>query len=101
MPWSTSGRREQLPSDWPWRVSEVKKRDQNRCKKRLPKTGKRCPRRGTDVDHIVPGSDHSFDNLQLLCSTHHAEKSAKEGHEARWGRQKVRLRTERQPGRLR
>ena len=101
MPWSTSDRRSRLPADWPQIVARIKKRDQNRCKKRLPVTGKRCPRRGTDVDHIIPGDDHRDENLQLLCEEHHREKSAQEGHQARWGRQKITLRTERQPGRLR
>lgn len=100
MPWSTSDRRSQLPPDWPVIVARIKKRDQNRCRWKLP-SGKRCPRRGTDVDHKVPGNDHRDANLQLLCEEHHKAKSAREGHAARWGRQKVPLRTERQPGRLR
>lgn len=41
----------------------------------------RCTYQGTDVDHIVNvargGTDHP-DNLQLLCSWHHKQKTARE-----------------------
>ena len=101
MPWSTSDRRERLPADWPQRVAHVKKRDGGRCRWILEKTKRRCPRDGTYVDHKIPGDDHSYANLQLLCEFHHKKKSAKEGHAARWPKRKVPLRTERQPGALR
>lgn len=100
MPWSSSGRRERLPDDWPERVARVKKKAEGRCQWRM-KSGKRCPRPGTDVDHKIPGDDHSYKNLQLLCEHHHGKKSAKEGHQARWGDRSVPLRSERQPGTLR
>lgn len=101
MPWETSDRRERLPADWPAIVARIKKRDGNRCRWILEKTKRRCPRDGTQVDHRIPGDNHADSNLQLLCDFHHGKKSAKEGHEARWGRKKVPLRTERQPGAIR
>jgi len=47
------------------------------------KDGSRCTDKGTDVDHIKPGDDHSLDNLQLLCKWHHNKKSSREGNKAR------------------
>lgn len=100
MPWEGSDRRERLPSDWPERVAAVKTRDQGRCTWRLP-SHKRCPRRGTDVDHRQPGDDHSLDNLQLLCPAHHGKKTAQEGLQGRRKRRAPRREPEKQPGRLR
>lgn len=100
MSWETSDRRQELPPDWAKRVARVKDRDGNRCTWRLP-SGARCPRRGTDVDHRVPGDDHSLRNLQLLCSHHHKKKT---GLEAIMGRRKRRAgrqkRQEKHPGLL-
>jgi 5-methylcytosine-specific restriction enzyme A len=48
-----------------------------------------CALKGSDVDHIVnlaQGGSHDLNNLQLLCSWHHKEKTAKESAEARRGR---------------
>ncbi|MEU4221982.1 HNH endonuclease signature motif containing protein [Actinoplanes sp. NPDC026623] len=45
--------------------------------------GMRCPAPGTDCDHVRPGNDHSYANLQWLCGPHHAVKSAREGAQAR------------------
>ncbi|MFD0276161.1 HNH endonuclease [Kitasatospora sp. NPDC127111] len=42
-------------------------------------SGRRCSARATDVDHIVPGDDHSDDNLRSLCGWCHRQKSASEG----------------------
>jgi 5-methylcytosine-specific restriction protein A len=41
----------------------------------------RCYLQGTDVDHIInlaQGGIEELDNLQLLCSWHHKQKTAKE-----------------------
>jgi 5-methylcytosine-specific restriction protein A len=100
--WEGSDRRDRLPENW---VSEivpyVKRRARGRCEQRLP-SGKRCPRPGTDVDHRKPGDDHSYGNLQLLCSDHHDVKSSREGNSARWGKKKISPRKEGQhPGRVR
>lgn len=100
MAWEGSDRRERLPDDWPDRVAYVKERDRGRCTWKLP-SHKRCPRRGTDVDHRIPGDDHSYENLQLLCAHHHAQKTAREGLQGRRKRRAPRRTPEAQPGRLR
>lgn len=82
MSWDSSDRRDRLPADWAKLVRAVKHRDQGRCRQRLP-SGARCPRPGTEVDHIIPNDDHSLKNLRLLCSTHHGKKSSREGFQAR------------------
>lgn len=94
MAWDSSDRRARLPANWNDLVRQVKERDQNRCTWKLPATGARCPRRGTDVDHRVPGDDHSLRNLQLLCHHHHERKTVREA----WaGRQRRRGSTKRAP----
>lgn len=80
--WADSDRKGRLPDDWPLLVALVKRRAKNRCEAKLP-SGKRCPRKGTDCDHIIPGDDHRLQDLQLLCKFHHGKKSAAEGNAAR------------------
>lgn len=89
MSWDSSDRRSRLPADWYKLVAQVKARAKRtsklgieQCEKRLP-SHKRCPRLGTDVDHIIPNDDHSLTNLRLLCTAHHGQKSAREGSQAR------------------
>lgn len=98
--WQNSDRRSRLPADWPKIVAKVKQRDEHRCRAVLP-SGKRCPRRGTDVDHIIAGDDHSLGNLQLLCPDHHTAKSSAEGLQAKRRKKQVRLRDDGpHPGRI-
>lgn len=78
MGWETSDRKSRLPANWSQLVKEVWRRDKGQCTWRLP-SGARCPRRGADVDHIRPGDDHRMSNLRLLCTHHHAKKTAREG----------------------
>jgi 5-methylcytosine-specific restriction endonuclease McrA len=78
MAWAGSTRRSRLPKDWPAIVRRIKRRDQYRCTTVFETSG-RCTQRGTDVDHIIPGDDHSDDNLRLLCGWCHLRKSAREG----------------------
>lgn len=89
MAWETSDRRSRLPDNWHRLVAAVKKRARatsklgiEQCEGRLP-SGKRCPRRGRDVDHIIPNDDHSLKNLRLLCPTHHERKTVREAAEGR------------------
>lgn len=93
--WKNSNRRSQLPPDWPKRREQVKKRDRA-CVK--------CGAPGTDVDHIIPGDDHSLGNLRLLCAACHKEKSSAEGGAAYAAKRRAierRLRrTEKHPGLL-
>lgn len=82
MAWETSDRRARLPSDWDARVAKVKLRDGGRCRWRLP-SGARCPRSGTDVDHVRNDDNHDLGNLQLLCRRHHDLKTQAESRRAR------------------
>lgn len=91
--WKGSDRRARLPSDWPARVAKTKHLARNQCQWILP-SGKRCPRKGTDCDHIIPGDNHEQANLQLLCGHHHGLKTAKESQEGRWGKKKIVPRSE-------
>lgn len=78
--WAGSTRRHELPDDWPQRRAYVLARDNHRC--RWHEHSTTCGRAATDVDHITPGDDHRYENLQALCSEHHAIKSSREGNDA-------------------
>lgn len=82
MPWDTSNRRDRLPSDWQRKRMRVLRRDSYRCRA-TDSLGRRCDGKGSDVDHIVAGDNDDEDNLQTLCSWHHARKSSAEGNAAR------------------
>lgn len=98
MAWESSDRRSRLPSNWNELVKQVWARDKGRCTWRLP-SGKRCPRKGSDVDHRVNNDDHSLSNLQLLCRTHHDKKTQREAWAGRAKRkQATRRPEERHPG---
>ncbi len=71
--WVNSDRRDELPPDWQQLRRQALERDEYRCQW-LPL----CGELGTDVDHIIPGLDHSLDNLQTLCNRHHLIKTARE-----------------------
>jgi 5-methylcytosine-specific restriction protein A len=45
--------------------------------------GIRCTNVARDVDHIIPGDDHSRANLRAICEDHHKPKSSREGNTAR------------------
>lgn len=94
MAWETSDRAARLPANWKQLVAAVWKRDGGRCTWRLPRSGKRCPRKGADVDHIRNDDNHSLSNLRLLCRAHHDQKTQRE---ARWGRSARRRATKRAP----
>jgi 5-methylcytosine-specific restriction endonuclease McrA len=47
-----------------------------------------CEAPANQVDHINPGDDHDYDNLQSLCRWHHARKSSAEGAAARRPKQR-------------
>jgi hypothetical protein len=99
--WEGSDRKDRLPDNWRVLVAQVKKRAEGRCEWRL-KSGKRCPRPGTDCDHRKPGDDHRMANLQWLCPDHHGKKSSFEGRKARADKRALRYRApEPQPGRVR
>lgn len=93
--WADSRRKHELPDDWPQRRAHVLQRDEHRCRWR--EHGTVCGKHANQVDHIRPGNDHSFANLQALCSEHHALKSSREGTAARW-QERMRRPAERHPG---
>lgn len=78
MAWEGSTRRSRLPKNWAQICKRIKRRDGYRCTN-IFEVGGRCTQAGTDVDHIIPGDDHSDDNLRLLCTWCHARKSGQEG----------------------
>ncbi len=80
--WEGSNRKTELPSDWSSTIRPaIIARDSGRC--RWIEGGRRCPERGTDVDHIRDSHDHSLSNLRLLCSAHHDRRSSAQGNAAR------------------
>lgn len=81
MPWSSSNRASRLPSDWPKRRAQTKKRAGGQCE--AIDNGTRCPAPGTDCDHIQRGDNHELRNLQWLCRPHHKRKTQAEALEAR------------------
>lgn len=91
-------RRETLPPDWPRRRARVLDRDGHACTW-TTWDGTRCGDTATEVDHIRPGTDHSYENLRSLCSWHHQRKSSSEGakaqhdHRARMARRFARIET--------
>ena len=102
MAWEGSDRSSRLPSDWPKIRQERLKKDGYRCVWKLPKTGARCPRGATEVDHIRPGDDHSMGNLRSLCEDHHKLKTAMDNRRAKRKIKASRFRhAEEHPGRVR
>jgi hypothetical protein len=68
-------------------------------------TGLLCLQPANEVDHIVPGNDHSDANLRCICRWHHQRKSSSEGGRARAAQKrssasKLRRRQEAHPGLL-
>jgi 5-methylcytosine-specific restriction endonuclease McrA len=97
MAWDTSNRRSRLPRDWHSRRAYVLRRDGHRCQAR-DSIGVMCGAPATDVDHVNPGDDHGYANLQALCRWHHARKSSAEGAAARRPRLAQRREPESHPG---
>ena len=74
-PWEGSERSAELPPDWRRRRKYVLERDPICCI---------CEDAlSTEVDHIVPGSDHSYENLQGVCAPCHKAKTQREAADAR------------------
>lgn len=83
MAWENSNRKQRLPRNWNQIRRKVFDRDYGLCQVESPETGYTCGEIASEVDHIVPGDDHSLANLQAICRWHHAKKSAAEGNAAR------------------
>ena len=100
MAWETSDRRARLPKDWTKIREKALERDGFRCTWEDWIEGKkvRCKSRAKDVDHRIPGDDHSMGNLRSLCEPHHDAKTARESGAGRSKRRKeIRARFAREP----
>lgn len=105
MTWGAVGR--DLPPNWGQLVKAVKHRAKKtsplgieQCEARLPRSGKRCPQLGVDVDHEGDKDDHRLSKLRLKCQDHHKPKTAAQGHDA-WRAKKAKAKRpdEEHPGR--
>ena len=69
--WEGSTRSARLPADWRQRRRRVLARDKwcRACGQNLSR----------EVDHIIPGDDHSYNNLRGVCIRCHSRKSGYEG----------------------
>lgn len=81
MSYNEGRRAKELPSNWMSLRSQILRRDGFTC--RWITDGVRCTVRASEVDHIQRGSNHDPSNLQSLCKSHHATKTAYEAIEAR------------------
>ena len=71
MAWAPGGKRmAELPTNWRTIRRQVIARD---------RVCVFCGERGTDVDHIERGQDHSLSNLRLLCHTCHMKRTGRDG----------------------
>lgn len=75
VPWKGSTRRSRLPRGWAKLRKRILLRDPicRICDMAL----------SVEVDHIVPGDDHSDENLQGVCVGCHADKTQREALAAR------------------
>lgn len=89
MAWTSSNRRSELPPNWAIIRQRVIRRDGGVCQSVLDE-GRICGAPGTDVDHIIPGADHSLSNLQLLCAWCHKRKTQAESASARLNKPRAR-----------
>lgn len=73
-PWQGSTRSKRLPADWDKRRRFVLRRDP------ICKDGRVCGGEAlsTEVDHVNPGDDHSYANLQGICEGCHKQKTKEE-----------------------
>lgn len=83
MPWDNSTRSARLPRGWHTRIRpRILRRDDHTCTH--PGCHHRDPTGHTlQVDHIIPGDDHSDHNLQTLCEDHHKQKTIAERRQPR------------------
>lgn len=100
MPWTTSNRRQRLPTNWNKIRKQVLAKAKYKCAGLDPITtppatsrervdGYRrwhhpaCDMRATDVDHIIAGDNHEPSNLQALSHACHTAKTARENTAAK------------------
>ena len=77
MGWEGSDRHARLPLGWERRRQQALRDCGHMCQ------SPGCVDSASEVDHIIPGDDHSRRNLQGLCDYHHKLKSSSEGHAAK------------------
>jgi 5-methylcytosine-specific restriction endonuclease McrA len=85
MAWEGSDRRARLPGDWALRRIRVLRRDAYRCQAKGA-TGRPCGAPANEVDHIVRGDNHAYENLQAICRECHKKKTQAEAQAARQSR---------------
>lgn len=100
MPWTTSNRRQRLPTNWNKIRKQVLAKANYKCAGLDPATtppptrreahgvGHRwhhpaCDMHATDVDHIIAGDNHELGNLQALSHACHTAKTAHENAAAK------------------
>ena len=83
MPWETSNRREELPSNWPQIRQQVGDRDGWVCQ--WPRDGGRrvCGSPANQCDHKNDRDSYALGDLWMLCGFHHKGKTQQESAEAR------------------
>lgn len=80
--WQNSSRRDELPPGWKQIIRpRILRRDGWKCQWRMT-SSRKCGQPANQVDHVIPGNDHSDENLQSLCEWHHGKKSGGEGGRA-------------------
>jgi 5-methylcytosine-specific restriction enzyme A len=92
--WQGSTRRKRLPSNWTELRKQVRERANGICQ------WSGCYSKGTECDHIVPGDDHSPENLQWLCWYHHRVKTGQETGARNMAKPRIRRTEEKHPGLL-
>lgn len=80
MAWETSDRKSRLPTNWVQLRRDAFERYGRQCY--VTEDGRQCPEESSDIDHVVPGDDHSIENLRPICRRHHKAKSSSEGWNA-------------------
>lgn len=100
MPWSTSDRRQRLPTNWNKIRKQVLAKAKHKCAGLDPVTTPpppsrevvegyhrwhhpACDMRATDVDHIIAGDNHELSNLQALSHACHTAKTTHENTAAK------------------
>ena len=100
MPWTTSNRRQRLPTNWNKLRNKVLAKANYKCAGLDPDTTPppssreavegchrwhhpACDMRATDVDHIDAGDNHEISNLQALSHACHTAKTAHENAAAK------------------
>ena len=100
MPWTTSNRRQRLPTNWNKLRKQVLAKANYKCAGLDPVTTPppttreaqggahrwhhpACTMRATDVDHIIAGDNHELSNLQALSHACHTAKTTHENAAAK------------------